>query len=117
MQVYSSNQGEMNRRYVMPTVGLENLDQAARDKKVKELYPQFEKEIEADILEYGRTVKSLKPEESLIFNIRLTKCEGCGIPSTLEISVKSDVLKDYSAGKLSKEAALGKFVVKKGAIQ
>jgi len=114
MQVYSSNQGEFNRRYVMPTIGLEDLDQATRDKKVKELYPQFEKDIKEDILEYGRTVKSLKPEESLIFNIRLTRCEGCGIPSSLEISVKADVLKDYSSGKLGKEAALGKFMIRKG---
>lgn len=117
MQVYSSNQGEFNRLYVMPTIGLENLDQAARDKKVKELYPQFEKDITEDILEYGRTVKSLKPEESLIFNIKLTKCEGCGIPSSLEISVKADVLKEYASGKLSKEAALGKVSIRKGTAQ
>jgi hypothetical protein len=117
MQVYSSNAGEFNRRYVMPTIGLDNLDQAARDKKVIELYPQFEKNIKEDILEYGRTVKSLTPEESLIFNIRLTKCAGCGIPSTLEISAKVSVLHDYSAGKLSKEAALAKLSVKKGSAQ
>ena len=117
MQVYSSNQGEFNRLYVMPTIGLEDLDQAARDKKVKELYPVFEKDIKDDILEYGRTVKSLKPEESLIFNIKLTRCEGCGIPESLEITVKAEVLKDYSAGKLSKDSALGKFTVKKGKIQ
>lgn len=117
LQVYSSNQNDFNGRYVMPTVGLGDLDQAARDKKVKELYPQFEKDIKEDILEYGRTVKSLKPEESLIFNIKLTRCDGCGIPSSLEISVKSAVLNDYSSGKLSKEAALGKMSIKKGNAQ
>jgi len=117
MEVYSSNQGEFNKRYIMPTVGLEDLDQAARDKKVIELYPQFEKDVKEDILEYGRTVKSLKPEESLIFNIKLTKCADCGIPSTLEISVKVSVLNDYASGKLSKEAAISKFFVKKGAAQ
>jgi hypothetical protein len=117
MEVYSSNQNEFNRRYMMPTVGLEDLDQAARDKKVKELYPQFEKDIKEDILEYGRTVKSLNPEESLIFNIRLTRCDHCGIPSSLEIEVKASVLKDYASGKLNKEAALGKFSTKKGAAQ
>lgn len=117
MEVYSSNQSEFNRRYIMPTVGLEDLDQAARDKKVIELYPQFEKDIQGDILEYGRTVKSLKPEEWLIFNIKMTRCDGCGIPSSLEISVKADVLKDYAAGKLSKEAALGKLNTKKGTAQ
>lgn len=117
LQVYSSNQNDFNGRYVMPTVGLGDLDQAARDKKVKELYPQFEKDIREDILEYGRTVKSLKPEESLIFNVKITKCDGCGIPSSLEISIKSSVLNDYSAGKLTKEAALGKMSIKKGNAQ
>jgi hypothetical protein len=101
----------------MPTVGLEDLDQATRDKKVKELYPQFETDIKEDILEYGRTVKSLNPQESLIFNIKLTRCEGCGIPSSLELTVKAEVLKDYSSGKLSKEAALAKFAIKKGSAQ
>jgi len=117
MQVFSSNADEFNRRYVMPTVGLENLDQEARDKKVKELYPQFEKDIREDILEYGKTVKSLKPEESLIFNVKLTRCQGCGIPASLEIAVKANVLNDYASGKLSKDAALGKMSLKKGAIQ
>lgn len=117
MQVYSSSAGEFNRHYIMPTVGLEDLDQAARDKKVVELYPQFEKDIKEDILEYGRTVKSLKPEELLIFNIKLTRCDGCGIPSSLEISVKSSVLSDYAAGKLTKDAALAKLSVKKGVAQ
>jgi hypothetical protein len=117
MEVYSSNQSEFNRRYIMPTVGLADLDQATRDKKVKELYPQFEKDIREDILEYGRTVKSLNPQESLIFNIKLTRCEGCGIPSSLELAVKAEVLKDYSSGRLSKDAALAKFAIKKGSAQ
>ncbi len=117
MEVYSSNQSEFNRRYIMPTIGLEDLDQATRDKKVKELYPQFEIDIKEDILEYGRTVKSLKAEESLLFNIKLTRCDGCNIPSSLELSVKANVLKDYASGKLSKEAALNKFSTKKGPAQ
>lgn len=113
MQVYSSNQMDYNKRWVMPTVGLEGLTTEERDKKVKELYPQFEKDFKADILEYGRTVKSLTSDELLVFNVKLTKCDGCGIPSSLEFLVKADVLKDYAAGKLTKEAALGKMTVKK----
>lgn len=113
MNVFSSNQ--INRdRWVIPTLGLNNLSQEERDKKVKELYPVFERDIKADILEYGRTVKSLKANEVLVFNIALTRCQGCGIPATLELSVKSNVLSDYAAGKISKDVALGKFEVKKG---
>lgn len=119
MQVYSSNANSNNFRrddfrYSMPTLGLEGLTQEERDKKVVELYPKFENAIKEDILEYGRTVKSLKPEEQLVFNIQLTKCVECGIPSTLEIAVKADVLNQYSSGKLTKEGALAKISMKKG---
>ena len=117
MQVYSSNQMEFNRRWVMPTQGLEGLTTEERDKKVKELYPQFEKDFKADILEYGRTVKSLKPEELLVFNVRMTKCDGCDLPSAVEFMIKADVLKDYASGKLTKEAALAKMSVKKSGNQ
>lgn len=104
-------------RFIMPTIGQENLDQATRDKKVAELYPAFEKELKENILEYGRTVKSLKGDERLIFNISLTKCQGCGIPSTLELGIEVSVLQDFAAGKIDKKAALNKFSIKKGVDQ
>jgi hypothetical protein len=114
MQVFASNQMDDEGFYVMPTLHLADLDQAARDKKVKELYPIFEKSIKEDFLEYGRTVKSLKDNESLTFDITMTRCKGCDIPSSLELSVPNSVLKDYSSGKISKDAALAKINMKKG---
>jgi hypothetical protein len=117
MQVYSSNQSDYDRKYIMPTIGLEGLSQAERDAKVKELYPQFERDLKADILEYGRTVKSLQPNELLVFDVKVTKCEACNIPASIEISIKADVLKEYAAGKLPKDAALAKVIVKKGSNQ
>ena len=116
IQVYSSNQ-QGEDFWSMPTVSLNEVDQETRDKKVKELYPQFAKSIKEDMLEYGRTLKSLKDDESLILNIVLTRCRGCQIPSTLELTVKNSVLKDYSSGKLTKEVAMQKIAEKKGAEQ
>jgi len=116
MRVVSSDEPTPG-RYIMPTVDLEGLDQAARDKKVKELYPAFEQDVKENMLEYGRTVKTLKDTESLIFNINMTRCKGCGIPSTLELSVKGAVLKDYASGKVTKNEAMTKIQVKKGANQ
>ncbi|HYG03317.1 MAG TPA: hypothetical protein VD927_12785 [Chryseosolibacter sp.] len=113
MQVYSSTQAEGN-RLNMPTIDLHDLDQQTRDKKVIELYPQFEKEMKENILEYGRTVRSLKGEEALVFNVTLTKCKGCDIPSNVEFSVKNAVLQDYSTGKIDKNAALSKISIKQG---
>ena len=122
MQVVSSIVNEYNvpakeARLVMPTLGLANLTQEERDKKVKELYPMFESELKENILDYGRTLKSLNDNEQLIVNVTLTKCQDCGIPATLELAVKASVLKDYNAGKLEKSAALSKIEVKKGAAQ
>jgi hypothetical protein len=117
MKVYSSNQSRNSELFNMPTAKLSDVDQAARDKKVKEMYPAFEKELKENILEYGRTVKSLADSELLVFNVRITRCTGCGIPSSLEVSVKGSVLKELSAGKISKEVAKGKMTIKKGANQ
>ena len=116
MRVVSSDEQSPG-RYIMPTVNLEGVDQATRDKKVKELYPAFEEDVKENMLEYGRTVKSLKDTESLIFNINMTRCKGCGIPSTLELSVKGAVLKDFATGKVTKNEALTKIQMKKGANQ
>lgn len=104
-------------RFSMPTIGLQDIDLATRNKKVGELYPIFEKEMKENILDYGRTLKSLKDTEQLIFQIRLTRCTGCGIPSTLECTVKGSVLKEFNSGKLDKNGALSKMTIKKGANQ
>ena len=116
MQMFSGIEIDY-KRFAMPTLGLEDIDLPTRNKKVAELYPQFEKEMKENILDYGRTLKSLKDNESLIFQIKLTRCAGCGIPTTLECTVKGSVLKEYSAGKLDKNAALSKMNIKKGANQ
>ena len=117
MQVYSTNADMYGDGFDMPTLGLRGLDPETRDKKVKELYPQFARTIKEDILEYGKTVKSLKDDESLIFNIKLTRCKGCDIPSWVEYAIKYSVLKDYNNGKISRDAALEKFSEKKGPMQ
>jgi hypothetical protein len=98
----------------MPTLDLEDLDEETRNKKVIELYPRFEQELKDNILEYGRTLKSLKDEEVLVFNVILTKCRECKIPSTLELSIKSSILRDFGTGKMDKTTALSKFTIKKG---
>jgi hypothetical protein len=105
------------RRHRMPTQKLQDLDQAQRDKKVTELYPAFEKDIKENIIEYARTLNSLGPDEMVVFNVRLTKCEQCGIPSSIELSVKNSVLKEYSEGKITKDAAAARMNVKKGPAQ
>lgn len=117
MQAFSSQELGYTKRYVMPTVGLQDVDQATRDNKVKELYPKFESELKDNILEYGRTLKSLGDSEVLVFQVRLTRCTGCGIPSTVDYTIKASVLKDLNSGKISKSDAMSKLEVRKGDAQ
>jgi hypothetical protein len=116
MKVYSSNQQDI-RVYSMPTIAASDLSQEERDKKVKELYPKFEQELKENMVEYGRTLKSLADDEMLVFNVKLTRCEGCGIPSSLEVAVKASVLREYSSGKITKDNAVSRVTVKKGQSQ
>jgi hypothetical protein len=115
MQVYSSQDAGYG-KYALPTQNIDEVDEATRDKKVAELYPKFESELKENILEYGRTLKSLKDDEVLVFNVTMTKCKqkGCGIPSSLELTIKGSTLKDFGAAKIDKSAALAKFTTKKG---
>jgi hypothetical protein len=116
MRVYSSVEQD-ERGFYLPTIAAGNLSQTERDKKVKELYPAFEASIKDNLVEYGRTLRSLKDEEQIVFNVRLTKCVECGIPASIEVSVKESTLKDYAAGKINKLEAVGKVSVKKLGVQ
>jgi len=116
MKVYSSMEVD-EARYSMPTLNLRDVSQEDRDKKVKEMYPKFESDLKENIIEYGRTLRSLKDDEQLVFNVKLTKCDKCGIPASLELSIKSSALKDYSSGKAGKDATLAKINVKKTGVQ
>lgn len=117
MQVYSSKNASAygdSRLHTLPTIGLQEVDQATRDKKVVEMYPEFEQDLKENMLEYGRTLKTLGDDEVLVFNVTLTRCDGCGIPSSLELSVKGTVLKEFGAGKIDKATGTTRFTIKKG---
>ena len=113
MRVFSANR-TFNSTYYMPTVGLRDINQQERDSKVKELYPRFESELKENILEYGRTLKSLDDDEQLVFNVAITQCIQCHIPSTLELSIQGSDLKAYNEGKTDKKTALSRIVSRRG---
>lgn len=116
LKVYSSMETDEG-RYLMPTIDQRDVSKDERNKKVKEMYPKFESELKDNIVEYGRTIRSLKDEEQLVFQIRLTQCKECGIPELLEVSIKAGALKDYGSGKATKEATIAKVNIKKSGAQ
>lgn len=111
MKVYSSN--EDNGRHRIRTTGEGGLTREERDRKVNEMYPEFEKTLKENILDYGRTIKSLKPSEMLIFKVNLTECRECEMPKEIELSLKASALADFDSGKTNKENALKAFSLKR----
>lgn len=111
MKFYSSTSDDG--LHSIRTTGESGLTQAQRNEKVNAMYPEFEKSFKENLLDYGRTVKSLKPEEMLMFNVKLTECRGCEMPDEIEVSVKGKTLKDFDSGALSRDKALDQITVKK----
>ncbi|MFQ3214557.1 MAG: hypothetical protein ACI9XJ_002709 [Marivirga sp.] len=106
-----------NNNWNIPTVDKSGLNQAERDEVIKNLYPQFEAALKENMVEYGRTISSLKDEEQLIINVGITKCEGCNIPQTLELSINAKTLQDFNSGKIDKKTALVGIKVTQGDMQ
>ena len=77
------------------------------------MYPEFERTFKENLLDYGRTVKSLKEDEKIIFNVELTECKGCEMPEAIEVTVSGKTLKSYDSGDLSRNKAIEQIVVKK----
>lgn len=111
MRMYSSS-SDRGGRHTITTLGISGLTDEERNEKVVELYPKFEKDLKENLLEYGKTVRSLPEDEILMLKVKLTQCKGCDMPKSIDVSVKQTVLSDYASGKLTKSAALSRINVK-----
>ncbi|MGI9542975.1 MAG: hypothetical protein ACR2MX_06920 [Cyclobacteriaceae bacterium] len=110
MKTFSSYQ-EGN-RFRMPTIDERGLTEDERNELVMEIYPEFVDELKENMVVYGRTLKNLSDGESLIFKVKMTKCDGCDLPKSMEFSVKGSVLEDYDRNKISLDNAAEKVSVK-----
>lgn len=110
MKVYSSSSD--NGLHTIRTTGESGLTQDERNVKVNAMYPDFKESFKENLLDYGRTIKSIKPDEMIVFKVALTECKGCDMPEKIEVTVKGSTLKDYDAGKLSRDKAMAMITVK-----
>ena len=97
--------------YRMPGINKEDLTDEDRNEHVEKLYPLFVSGMKENIIQYGRTIKSLESDEMLLLKITLTKCDGCSIPKKIQFAVKRSVLSDFNAGKTSLKDATAKVKV------
>jgi len=109
-KVYSSY--DDNGLYRMPGIDKAGLSAVERNKNVEELYPVFVESMKENIIQYGRTINSLEPNEMVLLKITLTKCDDCSIPKKIQFSVKQEVLAAFNSGKLSQKEAIAKVKMK-----
>jgi hypothetical protein len=64
------------------------------------------------VIDYGRTIRSVPEGEKLLLKVKLTKCEGCKIPKSLELSVPMATLRQFDQQKLSREKAVAAIEIK-----
>ena len=95
----------------MPGIDKNDLTGEARNENVVKLYPLFVSGMKENIIQYGRTIKSLENDELLLLKVTLTKCDGCSIPKKIQFSVKHSVLADFNTGKISLKDATAKVKV------
>ena len=79
-KVYSSNSWSKG-KYDMPTINKEGLTLKERNAEVQKMLPRFENEFKENIINYARTIRSEDDNQTIIFDVRMTQCEGCeGFP-------------------------------------
>jgi hypothetical protein len=101
------------RYYSMPVLDRKNVSSEERKEAIEELYPKFESDIKSFIIDYGRTIRSMQEDDMLLLKIKMTKCEDCTIPKSIDVSVKMNVLKQFDQQKISREKALASIEIKK----
>lgn len=108
-KVYSSY--EESGGFRMPGIDKNDLTKEARNENVVKLYPLFVSGMKENIIQYGRTIKSLENDEILLLKVTLTKCDGCSIPKKIQFSVKYSVLAEFNTGKTNLKDATAKVKV------
>ena len=103
-KVYSST--NMGDGYYIPAINQGGLTGQERNDWVQKVYPKFITDMKGAMLDYGRTVTSLKPGEKLILQITLTRCDNCSIPRKVQLSIAQKTLQAYNAGQLTRDKAL-----------
>ena len=78
----------------------------------EELYPKFKEDVKSFMLDYGRTIRSLNDNETVLLDIKIDACRDCNVPESMEVSTKMSVLKQYDQQKISREKAMDQIEIK-----
>ncbi|AKP49923.1 hypothetical protein [Cyclobacterium amurskyense] len=97
--------------YDFPTLNLKNITEKERDDKVVGLYPEFLNEITKQFTTYGKTIKSIAPNERVLLQLTMPSCNTCQMPGTVEISAKAKDLLAFGKGEMNLKQIMQKVVL------
>ena len=114
VKAFSPNQSTSRIQFYAPGATTSVSGSATDKSKVDEeaLYPKFREDIKNFLLDYGRTIRSLKDDDKLLLEIKIQACKDCKVPSALEVSTKMSTLRQYDEQKISKQKAAGMIDIK-----
>lgn len=110
----SPNQSYSRVRFYAPGATTSMSSTTSDKNKIDEeaLYPKFREDIINFMLDYGRTIRSLKDSDKLLLEIKIQACKDCKVPSALEVSTNMSTLRQYDEQKISKQKAAGLIEIK-----
>jgi hypothetical protein len=109
---YYSSTVHSNDDYSLPTIDKKHVSKQDRDRLVEEMYPKFLEGLKKNILEYGHILKNVDSSEMIVLNIRLTSCEGCDMPASIEVSTKKSVIENYRKEAIDLDEAIAQIKVR-----
>lgn len=95
------------RRVLVGTAG----ESRTREEMISD-FDAFETEAKSLLLDYGRTLSSLKPDQMVILSLSQRRNIE-GVPSRIVLSVKKSTLSAYDRKTITKEAALRQITIKR----
>jgi|GEM_PF-4209382 len=88
-----------------------NKEKENRDQQAALEYTRFLKAVKNYMIEYGRTLRSLQPNERLIVTITVNSWSSSQLPKKIELSVPRSVMDEYDKRTLSLEEATSKVTL------
>ncbi|GAB5527453.1 MAG: hypothetical protein Roseis2KO_53250 [Roseivirga sp.] len=82
-------------------------------KDIQSKYDEFESAIKSNIIKYGRTLRSLKPNEVVILNLGLSANKKANLPKSLQFMIPKSAIDAFAKGQKSLEQVKGEITVKK----
>lgn len=84
-----------------------------KNEALSELYDKFITDLKRNMVEYGRTLRSLPQEEWLIVEANMPHCKSCDLPGKVEMKIQKKVLESYDKRSISLEKAMDSIKITK----